>query len=345
MRNCRSEKRSTVAWRPVALAAALLAPACAPLEQIARPIAPPAELLLPATTTPAPGRPTLLSTTLVSGARIATGIDRSGTLLAAGGVGYQPLVRPASASGQGENLYIADIGSGNLYHYDSAQNAMIALPGVRAQIGMRVRVAGDHSIYVLDARARRIQQYSRTGEAIASYGDDVNLGRAVDLALDTARGRVLVADAMYNQLVAYHPLGRASYSLPLRANGGERVLGIAGIAVGGDTIYLSDPLCRCVVRVTPEGAIAGRFGARELSQPGALAVDREARVYVVDSFDGTLKVFFADEWLATLRPEELGLKEISDVSVQDGWITLADGAGARVQVMRIATGRAQARER
>ena len=342
MRNCRSEKRRAVNWRPVALAAAILAAACAPVDYIEHPSPPPAQLLPPGAA--APGRPTLLPTTLVSGARIATGIDRSGTLLPAGGAGYQPLVHPVSASGQGENLYIADIGSGNLYRYDSAQNAMIALPGVRAQAGMRVRVAGDDSLYVLDARARRIRQYSRGGQVIATYGDDVNLGRAVDVALDTARGRVLIADAMYNQIVAYHALGRAGYVLSLRSNGGERVLGIAGIAVAGDTIYLSDPLCRCVVRVTPEGVIAGRFGGRELSQPGALAVDREARVYVLDGFDGTLKIYFADTLLATLRPEELGLKEISDLSIQDDWITLADGAGARVQVMRIAPGRTPARK-
>ena len=209
MRNRQGEKRNPLAWWPLVLAGALLAAACAPVELIERPSAPPPGLMIPEAATQELGRPTLLSTTLVSGARIATGIDRSGTLLAAGGVGYQPLLRPVSASGQGENLYIADIGSGNLFRYDSAQNAMIALPGVRAQTGMRVRIAGDYSIYVLDARARRIQQVSRSGQVIATYGDDFNLGRAVDVALDTARGRVLVADAMYNQIVAYHALGRA----------------------------------------------------------------------------------------------------------------------------------------
>lgn len=340
MRNCQTETRNRATWHTLALAAASSLAACAPVDQIERPSVPPAALRMPVATPAAPGRPALLSATLVSGARIATGIDRSGTLLAAGGAGYQPLVHPVSASGYGQSLYIADIGSGNLYRYDSAQNAMIAHAGLRAQAGMRVRVGGDYSLYVLDASARRVQQHSRSGQLVATYGDDVNLGRAVDFALDTARGRVLVADAMYNHLIAYHPLGRASYILPLRSDRGERVLGIAGIAIGGDTIYLSDPLCHCIVRVTPEGAIAGRFGTRELSQPGALAVDREARVYVVDAYNRTLKVFFADRLLATLRSEELGLQEISDLSVQDDWITLTDGAGARVQVMRIASDKA-----
>ena len=56
--------------------------------------------------------------------------------------------------------------------------------------------------------------YARSGQLPGSFSDDLNLGCPVDVALDETRGRMLVADAMYNHLAAFHPLGRASYVIP-----------------------------------------------------------------------------------------------------------------------------------
>ena len=273
----------------------------------------------------------------LSGAQLSSGIDPTGTpSLRPGPAGFQRFIHPAAVAGRGPDTYIADIGSGAVYRFDSSLNVMAALPGIRAQAGIQLYVGGDLSLYVLDQPGRGVLHYARTGQLLGSFSDALNLGRPVDVALDETRGRVLVADGMYNHLVAFHPLGGASYVIPLRSGAGERVFGIAAMAIGAEGIFLSDPLCACIARVSLDGAVLGTFGHNEVNQPGPIAVDREQRVFVIDAFDGSLKVFLHGELIHDLSSGELGLRQINDVWVADGWITLSDGTGAGVKVMRLA---------
>ncbi len=273
----------------------------------------------------------------LSGARLSSGIDPTGTpSLRSGPAGFQRFIHPVAVAGRGPDSYIADIGSGTVYRFDASLNVMAALTGIRAQTGIQLHVGTDFSLYVLDQRGRRVLHYARSGQLLGRFSDNLNLGRPVDLALDEARGRVLVADAMYKQLVAFHPLSGASYVIPLRAGSRAWVLGIAAIAIGTEEIFLSDPLCVCIVRVSPDGAVLGSFGQHDLRQPGPIAVDREQRVFVIDTFDGSLKVFLHGELIHDLQAAELGLQQINDVSINDGGIILSDGAGAGVKFMRVA---------
>lgn len=273
----------------------------------------------------------------LSGARFSSTMDPTGTpSVQAGLAGFQRFVHPASVAGRDPDVYIADIGSGAVYRYDARFGVMTALPGMRAQTGIQLHVARDLSLYVVDPAGRRVLHYARSGQLLASFSNDVDLGRPVDVALDEARGMVVVADGMLNQLVAFHPLGRASYVIPLRSGAGERVFGIAGIAIGNEGIYLSDPLCGCIAHLSLDGAVIGTFGQREVGQPGPIAVDREQRVFVVDTFDGSLKVFLRGELIHDLAPAELGVQKLNDVWISDGWIILSDGNGAGVKIMRLA---------
>ena len=273
----------------------------------------------------------------LSGARLSPGIDPTGTPSVRSGVGgLQRFIHPAAVAGRGPDTYIADIGSGAVYRFDSRFDVMAALPGIRAQAGIQLHVGADLSLYVLDQPRRRVLHYARSGQLLGSFSDDLNLGRPVDVALDETRGRVLVADAMYNHLVAFHPLGRASYVIPLRSGAGERVLAIAAMAISTEGIFLSDPLCACIARVSLDGAVLGSFGHHEVNQPGPIAVDREQRVFVIDTFDGSLKVFLRGELIHDLPAAELGLRKINDVWVNDGGIILSDGTGAGVKIMRLA---------
>ncbi len=272
----------------------------------------------------------------LTGAQVAAGVDRTGMpAVLAPMQGYQRFIRPAAVAAQGQDTYIADVGSGAIFRFDSTLQMMAVLPGIRAVVGTRLFVAGDRSLYVLDPPGRRVLHYAHNGQRLGVFGDAINLGRPVGIAFDEARGRILVADGMFNQLVAFHSMGRLPFVIPLKAAEGDRVMGIAGMAMDAAWIYLSDPVCRCVVRVSPEGVVQGRFGEDDLALPGPIAADRSGRVYVVDAFDGSLKVFFQDEMIYNLRPTELGLQQINDVWVGEGFITLSDGAAARVDVLRL----------
>jgi len=272
----------------------------------------------------------------LSGARLASALDPNGTpSLAAGLEGFERFVYPAAVAGRDSDIYIADVGRDAVYRYDRTLDVMAALPGIRARTGVQLYVGRDFSLYVLDQPGRRVLHYARSGQLLASFSDDVNLGRPVGVAFDETRGRVLVADGMYNQLVAFHPLGRASYVISLRDTG-DRALAIAAMAIGAQGIFLSDPLCRCVVQVSRDGAVLGTFGQLELNQPGPIAVDRYGRVFVVDSFDASLKVYLDGELIDDLPAAELGLRRIDDIWIDDAWFILSDGSGAGVKLMRLA---------
>lgn len=284
--------------------------------------------------------PVLTPSVSLSGARLSTAIDPSGTPSPhALPAGFQQFIQPAAVAGRGQDTYIADIGSGAVYRFDSRFDLMAALPGIRAQPGVQLYVGRDYSLYLLDQPGRRVQHYSRDGQLLATFRDELNLGRPVDMAFDEARGRVLVADGMHGQLVAFHPLGGASYVIPLRSGAGERVFGITAMAIGARDIFLSDPVCACIAQLSLDGAVLATFGHHELNQPGPVAVDREDRVFVVDAFDGSLKVYAQGELIQDWPAADLGLRHINDVWIDDGWVILSDAIGAGVKIMRLAPAR------
>ena len=264
------------------------------------------------------------------GARVSSVMDATGSPSARSGVaGFQRFVHPASVAGRDSDIYIADVGSGSVYRYDARFGLMTPLRGIRAQTGIQIHVGRDLSVYVIDQPGRRVLHYARSGQLLATFSNDLDLARPVDVAVDEARARVLVADGMFNHLVAFHPLGRASYVIPLRTGPGERVFGISAMAIGADGIFLSDPVCGCVAQVSPEGAVLGTFGHHEIEQPGPIAVDRDQRVFVVDALDGSLKVFSRGELVHDLPSSELGLQKLNDVWVNDGSIILSDRSEER----------------
>lgn len=278
----------------------------------------------------------LTPTALISGARVSSGVDSTGTpLLRSEGLGFQRFVHPVSVAGHGPDTYIADVGLGAVYRFDSRFDTMAAVPGVRARIDTKLQVGGDATLYVVDPASRQVLHFARNGQPLGAFRDDANLARPVDVAEDPARARVLVADGMFGHLVAFHPVGRASYVVSLRGNESKGVFGIAAIAVGAEGIYVADPICRCIARTSSDGTVLETFGHQELSQPGPIAVDGFERVFVVDRFDGSLKIFARGRLFTRVRPEELRLQAITDVWIHDVWLALADGRGAHVEVLQL----------
>ena len=248
--------------------------------------------------------------------------------------GYQPFVRPVAAAAQGPDVYVADAGTGAIWRYDLTLQRMAPLPGVRALVGTKLAVGADRSLYVLDPTGRRVLQFANDGRPLATLGDALNLGRPVGLAFDP-RGRVLIADGMFQQLVAFHAFGGTPYVLPLRAREARQARNLAGIAADAQGLYLSDLVCHCVLHATLEGEIIERYGEEHLEMPGAIAADGMGRVFVVDNLDGALRVFEGGGLAYELKPAEVGLVRIDDVWIGEGIIVLSDGMGARVQVARL----------
>lgn len=274
---------------------------------------------------------------VIAAARLAPGVDRTGTPLPRSGVApLTSFIQPAAVAMAGNDFYIADSGARRLYRLDAALASMAVVQSAPVALGVRIAVGHDFSLYVLDPRARAVLRLSRDGRVLARYADSVNLSQPVAFAIDAARGDVLVADRLFNLLVEFHPLAGARQVIPLRGDDRNRVMSVVAIALAGGTIQVSDALCRCVHVVDREGRVRESFGHGELDQPGAIAVDRHARTFVADAFRNSLKVFIAGRLVYEASAATLGVAQISDFAVDEDRLVVADGVGARVVVLRIA---------
>jgi DNA-binding beta-propeller fold protein YncE len=247
---------------------------------------------------------------------------------------FRPFVSPVSVGMSAGEVYVVDAGASTVFRVDLAMNLMTPLKGIFVDRTTRLRVGPELSLYVLDVAQRRAVRLSRSGQVLTSY-IDVNLARPVDVAIEEKGTHVLVADGVYGQIVAFHPLGRAAFVVHLRADERNRVLTINHFALGTDGIYISDASCACVARVARDGTVLETFGHQLISQAGPIAVDRHQRVFVADHFDRSIKVFWHGKLVETVSGAAAGLLQLTDLSVSGTTLGVADAGAARVHLMQI----------
>lgn len=245
---------------------------------------------------------------------------------------YTLLVNPVAVAGQGHEVYVADAGLALLARIDPYAGVMAPIVRRAFVAGTRLAADADGTLYVLDPAERRVRRYARNGQLLADYRVDATAGSVTDMVLDRARGRLIVADALNRQLVAFHPLGRAFEVLPLRESARDSTFSISGLASGRDELYVSDTRCACVVRIARHGQVLGTFGHGDLRRPGRIVVDRYERVIVADDADRSLKVFRGGR---LAEQAALGLFAVADMALADDWIYIADTAGRQVRALRV----------
>jgi DNA-binding beta-propeller fold protein YncE len=260
-----------------------------------------------------------------------TGVPRPGSLGA-----YRNFQAPTAVAVRGPDVYVVDSSRREILRFDVAQQSVTVPVPIRPTPETRIRAGADGSLYVLDPATRSILRFSRAGQRLGVYADAVNLVRPVDFVVDEARGRVIAADATYQQLLAFHPAGQASY-VGLGA-GGERgpVRAIVAMSLTPGGVAISDAACGCIVELGAESGQLAAFGHDDLSQPGALAADAHGRLFVLDNGDRSLKVFAERRLIASLTYRALGLTSPAGLAADGGALYVADGVSGRVAVFRIA---------
>lgn len=276
---------------------------------------------------------------VLAGARLAERIDPAGGLWPDPRGAFVPFVHPTAVAARGPDIYVADSGANRVYRIDLALQAMAPLPGLGAQPGTRLVVAGDQSLYVLEPGTGRILRLRRDGSVLQTLSDPVATARYSDIALDETGARVYAYDALSRRLVAFHAAGRAAIPIASAIDAAGMWQGAAGLASSAGGVWLSDPGCRCVLRFDFSGSITARLGEGALRLPGPLAADRQGRVFAVDLFDQSLKVLDAGGLVASLSFPSLGVSAVTGMAMDDGFLYIADGPGARLVVLRLLGGR------
>ncbi|MFQ5915162.1 MAG: 6-bladed beta-propeller [Nitrospinota bacterium] len=229
----------------------------------------------------------------------------------------QILLKPYGVHGdQKARVYVADSATGKVVVFDRHARDVFVL-GKRGlgQLGkaMGVTTGKDGRIYVADASGRRVVVYDPEGQFLKAMGGKEVLARPVGVAVDDERGRVYVADTWAHQVVAFDQEGKVLFRIGKKAEPREVPTGASDHAWN---------------RSSEKG---------EFRFPTNIALDRQGRLYVVDSINFRVQVFdpggtflfsfgrLGDGFGEFARPKGIALDS-------DGHIYVVDAAFNNVQI-------------
>ena len=241
---------------------------------------------------------------------------------------FRGFLSPAAVAVHGADLFVADAGLDAVFHLDTTTLVLRRMEGLRAHAGLRLRAAGDGTLYVLDPLRRELLRVARDGRPLERVQDTTLLSGAADFAVDRTDGRILVADRGQNRILAFSRTLGASVQL-LLPRGRDFDAPWALASGSGRALYVADRARGQVVALDRDGRLLQAFGAGLLRLPGRLGVDRYGRVYVQDAADNALHVFLNGQRIATLAAGELG-GAIFDFAIEDSELVVAAPGAVRV---------------
>ncbi len=248
--------------------------------------------------------------------------------------GYLALMSPAAIAVRGSYLYVVDTGRQQIFRYDLMRQTMLAFANYPAAKATGLVVAPDQSVYVADSGAQKVLHFSIDGKLLQTFGNARELTRPAAVALDERNGQVLVADALYNQVVVFNSMG-----LLLDILKSSEARSIVAMVRGPAGLYLVDRIGRSIIVLGPDGQQGEAFGADSLKDPAAIAVDRHGRVFVADNFDRSIKVYVQGQLSASVGGSDgapVVVSRIGGLWLEQDTLYVADSLNGRVQSFMVA---------
>lgn len=264
--------------------------------------------------------------------------DTLGRLL--GVPAFQYLQRPITVGAYGSTVYLFDAGTNIFYRYDRNLETLHELAEISGALKGEpagITVLPDLSFYVSDPFGHQVIHGSFDGKVLQRFSDQANLSSPVATAFDEMTRNLLVADRQFDHVVGFNHKGWLLFGFGERGEGADQTYAIADMAFGPLGLYLLDhnPFVKIY---SPQGKYLDGFLRREVSNPGAIAVDLHDRVYVADTFDDTVKVYVRGKYVGQFGGTGTALgqfRSITDLYVNQYFLYVADSMNSRVQVFLI----------
>jgi DNA-binding beta-propeller fold protein YncE len=246
--------------------------------------------------------------------------------------GYLPWLAPTVVAARGSYLYVYDQGRRRIYRYDLARQTVSPFTDFTNGPVAAMAVAADMSLYVADAAARQVLHIAVDGRRLQTLSNEFDLGRPVAVSVDERTGRVWVADSLYNQLVLFNSLGRSMSTMK-----SDEVHSTVAMAWGPDGAYIVDRVSHQVVVLGPDGATRYTLGEGTLKMPAGIAVDRFNRVFVIDSFDDSVKIYAQGQLMQVLGSGEASrpFRGLASIWIDQSTLYVADTMNARIVSFRL----------
>lgn len=164
-----------------------------------------------------------------------------------------------------------------------------------------------NEVFVSDARNHRLQVFSKQGEFLREFGNDV-LGRPMNLEI--ANGTLYVADYWNDKIYLFSLKGELLKTFGSSGTGPGELKSPGGVAVDAQgNLYVADFYNHRIQKLTADGEFlhqwgktgAAGSGAGEFSYPMDVAIAPSGHLIVADGYNDRIQVFdksgkFLDKW-------------------------------------------------
>ena len=197
----------------------------------------------------------------------------------------------------------------------------------------------DGSVFVLDTDNGRILELGPQGEVarVLDQGADEKLMIKGAMAMTEHQGKLYIANSNSGTVLRVDPSGRVEEVITPQVEVGEHALRPIGVAVASDgQIVLSDPDNHRVLRLSSTGELVASLGSGKrdsgdygFNTPGAVALDGEGNLYVLDMLNSVVKKYSPDgQFLLSIggagdtegsfsRPKGLAVDSAGNIFVSD----------------------------
>lgn len=247
---------------------------------------------------------------------------------------FVKLLAPTAIALRGNDLLIADAGSGRLWREDLALNTLTPVAGAPVTPGTAVALGPDLSAWVLDGITRQVLRFARDGRLLQTWRAAPAAASVAGFALADGGATLLVVDDSLRQWIEFRSAGGPAMarSLPPPLRGAD------GLAVAGETLFVLDKALGAVHAMRRDGTLLATLGERELKRPQAIAADRFARVFVVDAADRAVKLLVPGREAQVFGAEALGVQQIGGIAVDERFLAISDRVTGTVVIHQIVGG-------
>ncbi|RMD79394.1 MAG: 6-bladed beta-propeller [Gammaproteobacteria bacterium] len=199
-------------------------------------------------------------------------------------------------------VYVADVSRQAVYVFDERAGRLLLWDrsGPRAGFLSPVGVApaGDGGVWVSDSALKVVVRLDAGGRPVARIGPGP-FQRPTGLAYDPAAGRLYVADTAADRILVLDGQGRVLGTLGRSGEGPGELNGPTFLCLHEGRLYVADTLNARIQVLDPRDGrpllVFGRRGVYlgDTPRPKGVAVDRDGRIYVVESYFDFLLVFDA----------------------------------------------------